>query len=149
MDYVGKKERLLSMKKEYIDVTSYQGEGYLPMVDFDTWRVAILRYIDELEIQNLTTMQKHDETDEVFILLEGSCTLFTGGQGDEINDIDAIRMQPLQLYNVKQGTWHTHTLEQGTTVLIVENRDTCDDNSPKKSMTEEQMNEVRELYRKG
>ncbi len=135
------------MKKEYIDVTSYQGEGYLPMVDFETWRVAILRYCEELEIQNLATMQKHNETDEIFILLEGNCTLFTGGKGDAINDVDAIAMMPLQLYNVKQGTWHTHTLDHAATVLIVENRDTCDLNSPTLPLSEEQMIQIRSLYK--
>ena len=135
------------MKKEYIDVTSYQGEGYLPMVDFETWRVAILRYCEELEIQNLATMQKHNETDEIFILLEGNCTLFTGGKGEAINDVDAIAMKPLQLYNVKQGTWHTHTLDHAATVLIVENRDTCDLNSPTLPLSEAQMIQIRSLYK--
>jgi lipoate-protein ligase B len=134
------------MKNEYIDVTSYQGEGYLPMIDYEAWRVAILRYCEELEIQNLATMQKHNETDEVFVLLEGNCTLFTGGKGDYINDIDAIAMKPLQLYNVKRGTWHTHTLDGAATVLIVENRDTADINSPKLTMTAEQIEQVRILF---
>ena len=134
------------MKKEYIDVTSYQGEGYLPMVDFEAWRVAILRYCEELEIQNLATMQKHNETDEIFVLLEGNCTLFTGGKGDTINDLDAVAMQPLQLYNVKQGTWHTHTLDHAATVLIVENQNTSDLNSPTLPMSEEQITQIRKLY---
>ncbi len=134
------------MKKEYIDVTSYQGEGYLPMIDFMTWRVAILRYCEELEVQNLTTMQKHNETDEVFVLLEGNCTLFTGGKGNSIHDIDAITMKPLQLYNVKQGVWHTHTLDHAATVLIIENQDTSDRNSPKEILTPEQLKQIIRLY---
>ncbi len=134
------------MKKEYIDVTSYKGEGYLPMIDFEAWRVAILRYCEELEVQNLTTMQKHNETDEVFVLLEGNCTLFTGGKGDAIHDIDAIAMKPLQLYNVKQGVWHTHTLNHAATVLIVENRDTTDSNSPKELLSTAQLEQLRRLY---
>jgi sulfur relay (sulfurtransferase) DsrF/TusC family protein len=134
------------MKKEFIDVTSYQGEGYLPMIDFMTWRVAILRYCEELEVQNLTTMQKHDETDEVFVLLEGNCTLFTGGKGDTIQEIDAIKMKPLQLYNVKQGVWHTHTLDHKATVLIIENQDTSDLNSPKEMLTAAQLEQIKSLY---
>lgn len=134
------------MKKEYIDVTSYQGEGYLPMVDFGAWRVAILRYCEELEIQNLATMQKHNETDEIFVLLEGNCTLFTGGKGDMIHEVDAIAMEPLQLYNVKQGTWHTHTLDHAATVLIIENQNTSDLNSPTLPMNEEQITLLRSLY---
>jgi ureidoglycolate hydrolase len=134
------------MKKEYIDVTAYTGEGYRPVIDFEAWRVAILRYCEELEVQNLKTMQKHNESDEVFVLLNGNCTLFSGGQRDSINEIDAIVMEPLQLYNVKQGTWHTHTLDGDATVLIVENRNTSDLNSLTLPMTEQQVQELRGLY---
>lgn len=135
------------MKKEYIDVTAYTGEGYRPVIDFEAWRVAILRYCEELEVQNLKTMQKHNESDEVFVLLEGHCTLFSGGQGDTIQEVDAIAMEPLQMYNVKKGTWHTHTLDHDATVLIVENQNTADPNSPTLPMTEEQVAELRELFR--
>ncbi len=134
------------MKKEYIDISAYTGEGYKPMIDFKTWRVAILRYCEELEIQNLRTMQKHDETDEVFILLSGACTLFVGGKGETIEDIDGVWMEQNKLYNVKQGTWHTHTLDKNATVLIVENQDTSDLNSPTQTLTKEQLELLRNLY---
>lgn len=134
------------MKKEYIDVSSYGGEGYKPVVDYQTWRVAILRYIDELEVQNLKTMQKHDETDEVFVLLDGNCTLFAGGNGDSIGEISAIAMEPLKLYNVKRGIWHTHTLDYKGTVLIVENKDTSDSNSPTMELSPEQIDELKAVY---
>lgn len=134
------------MEKEYIDVTSYGGEGYKPVIDYQTWRVAILRYIDELEVPNLKTMQKHDETDEVFILLDGNCTLFAGGNGDSIGEISAIAMEPLKIYNVKKGVWHTHTLDYQGTVLIVENQNTSDSNSPTLQLTSEQIEELRKVY---
>jgi len=51
------------MKKEFLDVVEYDGEGYMPMVDYQSWRCAVLRYCEELEVQNLDNMQKHDETD--------------------------------------------------------------------------------------
>jgi ureidoglycolate hydrolase len=126
------------MNKEYIDVISYEGEGYKPLIDFETWRVAYLRYCEELELQNLKTMQKHNETDEVFILLAGNCTLFVGGNGDEIKDVDCIAMKQYQLYNVKRGVWHTHTLDKNATVLIVENQNTSDANSPTAQLSVEQ-----------
>lgn len=133
------------MKQEYIEVSSYEGEGYRPMIDYKTWRVAILRYCEELEVQNLITMQKHNESDEVFILLEGNCTLFTGGKGERVDEIDGISMKPLQLYNVKQGVWHTHTLDKNATVLIVENQDTSDKNSPTEALTQDQIAKLREI----
>ena len=126
------------MKQEYIEVSSYEEVGYKPVIDYMEWRVAVLNYIDELEVQNIETMQKHNETDEVFVLLKGNCTLFAGGDGERIGEIDAIPMEPLKLYNVKRGVWHTHTLDKEGSVLIVENRNTCDENSPKLVLSKEQ-----------
>ena len=123
------------MKSEYVEIKEYSGEGYQPVIDFEAWRVAILNYIDELERPNITNMQKHLESDEVFVLLKGECTLFIGGSGDEVGDITPLPMKPFKLYNVKKGTWHTHTLMKDTMVLIVENRDTCDANSPTQYLT--------------
>lgn len=40
------------MKKEWIDVCSYDGEGYLPLITYQSWRVAELRYCEELEVKN-------------------------------------------------------------------------------------------------
>lgn len=134
------------MDKNLLDIVSYDGEGYLPLIDFGKWRVAELRYIDELEVDNLKDMQKHDETDEVFVLLKGDFTLFLGGQGDEIGEIEAVKLEPLKLYNVKKGTFHTHTPEKNATVLIVENVDTCDENSPKVKLNAEQKSIIKELY---
>lgn len=134
------------MDREYIDVTSYNGEGYKPMIDYGAWRVAVLRYCEELEIQNLKTMQKHNETDEVFILLDGSCTLFTGGKGDTVGELDGIAMKPMGLYNVKRGVWHTHTLDKKGTVLIVENQDTGNKNSPSVQLNREQTETLRQIF---
>lgn len=121
-----------------IDVQEFQEEGYQPIVDFMEWRVAVLKYCEELEIDQIFTMQKHVETDEVFVLLEGSCTLFTAGDSDGIRGIKAWEMEPLKTYNVKKGVWHTHTLAKNTSVLIVENRNTCDLNSPTIRLTKEE-----------
>ena len=51
-----------------------------------------------------------------------------------------------KLYNVKKGVWHTHTLDKDGTVLIVENQDTNDDNSPTKSMSLEQLEQLDKVY---
>lgn len=130
-----------------IDIREYTEPGYSPVIDYESWRVAILNDIDELEVPNLKTMQKHTLSDEVFVLLKGRCTLFTGGNGEEIGEVKATKLEPYKLYNVKKGVWHTHTLTPDSSVLIVENRDTCDDNSPTVQMTEEQIKQLRESYK--
>ena len=125
-----------------IEISSYEGFGYRPMIDYQTWRVAILNYCEELETPNLKTMQKHMETDEVFILLRGSCTLFTGRSMEKIGNIEATIMEPLKLYNVKRGVWHTHTLDREGMVAIVENKDTSDANSPTIELSAKQREQI-------
>ncbi len=94
---------------------------------------SLLNYIDELEPSNIDTMEKHNETDEVFVLLEGECILFFGVEDTygNIIEIKAQPMHPKKLYNVKQGVYHTHVLSKTAKVLIIENYDTGDSNSSK------------------
>ena len=75
-------------------------------------------------------MQRHDETDEVFVLLAGRCILFIGEGAEYVTEIHAQDMEPMKLYNVKRGCWHTHTLSEDATVLIIENENTNSANSP-------------------
>ncbi len=121
-----------------LKVDTFDGIGYQPIVDFESWRVAFLRYHPELLPENITEMQRHDETDEVFVLLEGQCILLVSEGQDEVETIFAVDMQPYQIYNVKRGCWHSHTLSRDARVLIVENRDTCDLNSPKRNLSAQQ-----------
>jgi hypothetical protein len=113
------------------------------LIDYGAWRVAVLRYIDELRPENVSRMERHDETDEVFVLLAGRCLMFLR-EGDEIYAQD---MAPLKLYNVKRGCWHAHTLTPDATVLIVENRDTSALNSSRVPLDDAQRARVIELTR--
>ncbi len=133
------------MKPTLLEISTYTGEGYRPLIDYGQWRVAILRYIDELLPENIGKMQRHDETDEVFVLLNGRCILFLGEGEDAVEAIHAEDMQPLKLYNVKRGAWHSHTLDEAATVLIVENCDTTLANSPEIELTADQRRQLIEL----
>jgi hypothetical protein len=121
-----------------LEISEYNGVGYQPLIAYGAWRVAILRYIDELLPQNIGKMQRHDKTDEIFVLLNGHCILFIGAGTDRVEDVLAEDMRPLKLYNMKRGTWHTHTLDQEAMVLIIENDDTGPGNSPEIGLTPEQ-----------
>lgn len=114
---------------ELMEVLQYEGIGYQPILACRDWRVAILNYHPELLIENITNFQQHSLTDEAFILLKGECTLFVADD-ESIENVHGVKMEPLKLYNIKKGVYHTHTLSEDAMVLIVEADDTCDDNSP-------------------
>jgi ureidoglycolate hydrolase len=114
-----------------LEIFSYEGKGYKPLVDFESWRVAILNDIPKYERGNITYLEKHIETDEVFILLKGSCELILAGSGETPGEIERVVMQPERIYNVKKETWHSCMLLPGTTLVIVENSKTSEKNSIK------------------
>ena len=129
-------------RDKYIEEKEFVEEGYSPVVDYDKWRVAILNYIDELEVENIDKFSKHNETDEVFVLLQGRCILYLKTESDEVFGID---MKPCKIYNIKKGIYHTHTLDEDAMVLIVENRDTSDENSTDISITQDESNELKRI----
>lgn len=138
----------MTIPETLLEIHQFAEEGYQPLIDYGEWRVAFLRYIDELLPENISKMQRHDETDEVFVLLDGRCILYIGEGDEQITQIHALDMESLKLYNMKQSCWHTHTLSEGSTVLIVENRDTADHNSPEIDLNPEQMAKLVKLRNK-
>lgn len=134
-----------SVSEKLLEVRDYTKEGYSPVVDYAEWRVAVLNYSKDLLPGNITAMQRHNETDEVFVLLRGCCILFIGEGDKKVMDIFAENMQPFKIYNVKKSVWHTHTLSRDAKVLIVENRNTTFDNSPFCSLTVSQRTKIAEL----
>lgn len=131
--------------EELLEVREHLGAGYQPLVDFASWRVAILNFAEDLRVENITRMQRHNETDEVFVLLKGCCILFIGEGAETVTAIHARQLQPGKLYNVRKGVWHHHTLSEDAMVLVVENRDTTYDNSPFCALTGAQQEEIRRL----
>jgi ureidoglycolate hydrolase len=131
------------MEEKLLEVREYTGPGYQPVIDFGVWRVAILNYLDEIHPKRIDFMERHDETDEVFILLQGQAVLFLGeGDGKHIDTIHSQVMDPGKIYNVKQSVWHTVVLSRDGSVLIVENRNTSDDNSQYVSLDREQRSTI-------
>ena len=134
-----------SVSEKLLEVSDYDKEGYSPVVDYGAWRVAVLNYSNDLLPEKITAMQRHNETDEVFVLLSGRCILFIGDGDNKITDIFAENMQPLKIYNVKKSVWHSHTLSRDAKLLIVENRDTTFDNSPFCPLTDIQQKMIADM----
>lgn len=101
-----------------LEVFAYEGEGYQPQVDFNGWRVALANYAPHLELAKRNRLERHLETDEVFVLLEGTAGLLVGKEREK------VVLQTGKIYNVKRGIWHCVFMETGAKVLIVENSDT-------------------------
>lgn len=126
-----------------IEIHHFDGIGYQKLFHFQSWRIAILNYIDELKPENIFRFQAHELTDESFVLLEGACTLFIYENGQ----IMPIHMEPNRIYNIKKGVFHSHTLSKQCKLLIIEEENTSDENSPVMILSEIQKQQLIEFAR--
>jgi hypothetical protein len=117
------------MNEDWLQICSYFGAGFQPLVDFNSWRVALLNYLDEIHPERNNRMERHRETDEVFALLKGQGTLIIGGNSPEVEGIHPQEMKIGVIYNIRRNVWHTILLSRDASVLIVEQGDTGEHNS--------------------
>jgi ureidoglycolate hydrolase len=130
------------MDETLIEIREYAGPGYQSLIDYDTWRVAILNYLEEIHPKRIAFMERHNETDEVFVLMRGKGIIFLGEGVTRIETINSYVMEPGRIYNVRKSVWHTIVLSRDGSVLIVENRNTGKENSHYSALNKEQRQKV-------
>lgn len=106
-----------------LDCYDYKGEGYQPQMVCDGWRVAYLNAAPRFTPEGMTRLERHMETDEVFVLLSGEATLYIGRPAEQVKMVQGA------FYNVRRATWHGIIVSPDARVLIVENDSTSRDNS--------------------
>lgn len=135
------------MDESLIEVRDYDGAGYQPLIDHGDWRVAILNYLENIRPDLNTSMERHTDTDEVFVLTRGRGVLLTGGNGPQADSVLPQAMDIGKIYNVKCNAWHTILLSRDASILLVENRDTGDHNSEYSTLSPELHRQLMEIAR--
>lgn len=100
----------------------FDGEDFKAIFGFEGWKIGLLRYSDRFS--EFKMLERHNETDEVFVLLEGNAILYTENQ--------QLQMQKSVVYNIPKGVWHHITVSKEATVMVVENSNTSADNSERR-----------------
>jgi mannose-6-phosphate isomerase-like protein (cupin superfamily) len=126
------------MDESLLEIRSYEGEGYKPLIDYADWRVAILNFLDSVRPDLNDTMERHMETDEVFVLTRGKGTLLMGGNASKVEGIYPEPMEVGKIYNVKRNAWHSILLSRDASILLVENKDTGKHNTEYFDLSAEQ-----------
>lgn len=112
---------------EYVQIEKYNGAGYKPIIDFEAWRVAIINWVSDVDKFN--GLERHLETDEVFVLLKGKVLLIAAGNESSSANGEVHNMEQGLIYNIPKGVWHAIVMSKDATLLIVENSDTSGTNS--------------------
>src|SRR5690606_19205490 len=88
-------------------------------------------------------VEAHNKTDEVFVLLAGSCQIILMDfNDDKLNDIEIINLEPNKIYNIPKNVHHSHVLSKDCKLLIIEQEDTCEENSHRIYLKEEHKKEL-------
>ena len=97
-----------------MDIVEFKGEDFKVMVKSDGWKIGFLRYSERFA--DFGVLERHLQTEESFILLEGSATLY--------ENYEPCEMETCKVYTIGRGVWHHIVVSEDATVLVVENADT-------------------------
>lgn len=106
-----------------IDILEHDGNEYKRLVNNAKWTLASLNWAPRFDESNIVEMERHNLTDETFVLLRGDATLLIGEMAER------VKMEPMKYYNVRAGIWHHIVVSEDARVLVAENADTSKDNT--------------------
>jgi ureidoglycolate hydrolase len=108
------------------------------MVGIKNWKPAN-------DIANIDCLERHNGTDELFVLLDGDCTLLFANEIDGKLVMEAVKMLPHRVYNIPQGLWHNTVTAKTTKLILVEDSSTSSANSEVLMLSDAQRAEARKL----
>ena len=109
---------------------SFDGEGMQRVFENEKWTVGIKR---------------HNKTDELFVLVAGSCTLIYANEVEGGLDIKAVKMEPNKVYNIPATLWHNTVTCKDTKMILIEDSNTSMDNSDILDLKEDQIAAIKAL----
>lgn len=98
-----------------IQILSSSQKGFDVVLSFDGWQIGMIRYSDVLKKATKERLEKHELTDEAFVLLKGKASIYVG------IELEKTEMKTGFVYNIPQNVWHTITLSEDACVIVMEN----------------------------
>ena len=126
----------------------YDGEGLTRVFENEKWTVGIKNWKPMNDIANIDNLERHNKTDELFILLQGHCTLLYANETADGLDIQAVEMEPLKVYNIPCTLWHNTVTRKDTKLALIEDSSTGSANSDVIELTPAQIARVHQLLGK-
>ena len=120
-------------------------EGLARVYENAKWMVGVKNWKPANDIENLDCLERHNGTDELFVLLDGACTLLFANEQNGKLAIEALKMVPKVVYNIPRSLWHNTVTEKTTKLLLVEDSSTSAANSDVISLSNEEREMVRKL----
>jgi len=121
-------------------------QKYKPVLDFAGWRVAMLRHCDHVEPSAFYRIERHRETNEVFILTAGRADLIVFDGGDTPTTSYVFPMELNVAYNIGQSVWHHCVMTPDGHVILFERTDTSLENSDYAELAPEVVEQIKAQF---
>ncbi|CDZ24957.1 hypothetical protein CCDG5_1859 [[Clostridium] cellulosi] len=126
-----------------IESYEFTGEGMSRVYENEKWTVGIKNYKPANDIANVDCVERHNETDELFVLLAGSCTLVYAEGADDSLTFKAVKMEPNKVYNIPKSLWHNTITKPDTKMILIEDSSTGMSNSDVLNLSSEQIEKLK------
>ena len=123
----------------------YSGEGMHRVFENEKWTVGIKNWKLANDITGIDCLERHNLTDELFVLVEGSCTLLFANETEAGLQFEAVKMEKDKVYNIPATLWHNTVTCKDTKMILIEDSSTSNENSDVLALTPGQIEEVRAL----
>ncbi|MDR0638527.1 MAG: hypothetical protein LBG27_06460 [Spirochaetaceae bacterium] len=128
-----------------IAVSEFSGEGMSRVYENRKWMVGIKNWKPANDITGIDCLERHNETDETFVLLSGHCTLIYANEEAGGLDVRAVVMEPFKVYTIPAALWHNTVTRRDTKMMLIEDSATGQANSDVMTLSPDQIAEVQKL----
>ncbi len=118
-------------------------QRYKPVLDFHGWRVAMLRYFDAVSPEGFRQVERHRETNEVFILTAGTADLIVCEGNAQPTHPYIFPMALHVAYNIQQAVWHHVLMSPDAHIILFERTDTTVENSDYAQLAPQVIQEIK------
>ncbi len=114
---------------QLVEVGASFAQTYAPVLEFAGWKVAMLRAFDATAPATFYRVERHWNTNEVFILTAGAADLIILDGLDDSSDpgqpvFYVEPMRPHVAYNVGQSVWHHVVMTPDAHIVLFERAET-------------------------
>ena len=101
-----------------VTVKSFEKEGFFPVFQNSAFKCAFITHSDQYSHGKILQMKQHNDSDEVFVLLQGSAVLLTRESATSL--CLQTTLEKNKAYNVHQGVFHYLAVSEDALLFVAE-----------------------------
>lgn len=125
----------------------FSGEGMQRVFENEKWTVGIKNWKPANDITGIDMLERHNRTDELFVLTAGSCTLIYAEETPDGLVFGKVEMEPYKVYNIPATLWHNTVTQKDTKMVLIEDSNTGMENSDIYKLSEAEIAAIQNLNR--